>query len=245
MTKRAGVLLLVLAVLALYLGYRYQTREIPCVTPIRYGVVAYDPRFGISQAEFVSDVEEAASVWNAALGRAVFVESKNPVLAVYMQYGDFELAASTASSTAADIDQAKQRMTAAANTYAALQAQVAAAQARGQDATALKKEMNNALASYYALKAQVDADVATASALPQGDIQEGRYVADEQGIRIYIYGFQKKVELKRALIHEFGHALGLNHVPNPDSIMYPSNASGNLALTHEDLAEMVRACADR
>jgi hypothetical protein len=39
-----------------------------------------------------------------------------------------------------------------------------------------------------------------------------------------------------------GHALGLDHVPGTQSLMYPVNKGSGLELTGEDVAELNRAC---
>ncbi len=58
--------------------------------------------------------------------------------------------------------------------------------------------------------------------LYNGKFVEGREfeqgVYDGRGINIYQFG--SPVELRMALIHEFGHALGFDHVDDPSAIMY-------------------------
>lgn len=74
------------------------------------------------------------------------------------------------------------------------------------------------------------------------DFDQGRYVKDAASERITIYEFKSKAELTRALAHEFGHALGLDHNENPASILYPYNKPGGLTLSAEDLAAFKTAC---
>jgi len=69
--------------------------------------------------------------------------------------------------------------------------------------------------------------------------------AEYTGKEINVYQFSNKQDLILALTHELGHALGMNHVENPKSIMYyltGVNASTSPTPTAEDLAELNRVC---
>jgi len=62
---------------------------------------------------------------------------------------------------------------------------------------------------------------------------------------INVYQFGNKKDLITALTHEFGHALGLDHVANPKSIMYyltGINAETSPTPSVEDLAELKMVC---
>lgn len=68
-------------------------------------------------------------------------------------------------------------------------------------------------------------------------------VFDGEGINIYQY--KEKDDLRLTLIHELGHALGLNHLENPRSIMYylmGEQEMENPVLTPEDLQELNEVC---
>ena len=64
---------------------------------------------------------------------------------------------------------------------------------------------------------------------------------------ISIYTFEDPTELKLVLIHEFGHALSLDHVENERSVMhYLIGAQpSTLELTEEDLDEFDRVCGEK
>ncbi|TXH08309.1 MAG: matrixin family metalloprotease [Candidatus Moraniibacteriota bacterium] len=69
-------------------------------------------------------------------------------------------------------------------------------------------------------------------------------VYDGQGIDIY--QFDDREHLVMVLTHELGHALGLEHVANPKSIMYPvlgEQDLGELALSAEDRAALEAVCS--
>ncbi len=85
-------------------------------------------------------------------------------------------------------------------------------------------------------------DYNTVGASTGEEFSEGEYVSDEVGERINIYQFNDLGQLKRVLEHEFGHALGLDHVDNPKAIMYRLNEGVDDELTDADIAELRRVC---
>ena len=69
--------------------------------------------------------------------------------------------------------------------------------------------------------------------------------AEYTGKGINIYQFSNKKDLILALTHELGHALSMDHVENPKSIMYyitGINAETSPVPTAEDLAELNKVC---
>lgn len=71
---------------------------------------------------------------------------------------------------------------------------------------------------------------------------EGEYISDGQKTTINIYQFNNRTELISVLAHEFGHALGMEHLDNKKAIMYYLNESGGEKLTEDDLLELKRVC---
>ena len=74
------------------------------------------------------------------------------------------------------------------------------------------------------------------------EFQEGVYVRDFSGERIDIFEFATRKQLLRVLAHEFGHALGLEHLENPLAIMYKRNQATNETLTKDDLVALKEKC---
>ncbi len=75
-----------------------------------------------------------------------------------------------------------------------------------------------------------------------GRYEEGLYKISGGIQTIEIYKYTNHAQLVSLLAHELGHALGLEHVADPESLMYPVNRGRGLNLTGKDLAELVRVC---
>lgn len=76
------------------------------------------------------------------------------------------------------------------------------------------------------------------------EFDQGEY----QGNRINIYQFDTVSDLRLVMAHEFGHALDLDHVENPKSIMHYLMDKQDLnspALSREDIAAFKKRCEFR
>jgi chromosome segregation ATPase len=113
-----------------------------------------------------------------------------------------------------------------------------------RDALNAEADRINALIDRYNLVAEkVNANIAAVNQSAGREFEEGEYVSDASGTRVNIYEFESEQKLVRVLAHEFGHALGLSHNGNPDSIMYYLNQSTNLTPTADDIAALKALCA--
>lgn len=74
------------------------------------------------------------------------------------------------------------------------------------------------------------------------EFTEGDYQSSIKGQAINVYEFSNHTKLVRLLAHEFGHALGLPHVDDPQAIMYRLNSSANSKLTNADIEALKVRC---
>ena len=74
------------------------------------------------------------------------------------------------------------------------------------------------------------------------EFQAGVYTRDRNGERVEIFAFDDLADLERLLVHELGHALGLEHLNETGAVMYRLNQSRNEILTDADRLELSRVC---
>ena len=67
---------------------------------------------------------------------------------------------------------------------------------------------------------------------------------DYQGDRINIFEFSNRNELRTVLVHEFGHALGIDHIDDADAVMYYllEDTESAPTVTSNDLAAYTAVC---
>jgi len=262
-----------------------------CAKPIAYSVMAYDPRFGISEKEFVEAANEAAELWNTAAQKSILTESETPDVSINLLYDERQEATEIGEDISeeqrayramkADVDALRIRYTAATKAFerkeATYEANVASYekdvaywneqggappgvyQDLEREKVSLERQRKDLSTSVQAINTLVDeiqTNVTQVNALADQlnervdiynaavghDFDQGNYVEDKEGKRITIFEFADVMELKRVLAHEFGHALGISHTDDPNSIMYSYNIGDTFELTNADITSLREAC---
>lgn len=109
-----------------------------------------------------------------------------------------------------------------------------------QQANAKSKQLNKLIDRRNSLVADYRSRFGEARKFDQG-----QYVKQGQEERINVYQFGNRAELKTVLAHESGHALGLEHVKNPESVMHAIMEKQdifNLSLSSEDIRAIRKRC---
>jgi len=235
------------------LGYAYYFHEAhrPCITPIAYSLGTFDTQFGLSREDFLARVKDASEVWSKALGKELFVYDPKGKLVVNLIYDKRQEMVNQNEVLKSSAESIKDSAAAIKTEYTELQKEYEAklqeynkhkTESTRIEINRLADEINSRIKDYNVLVGEINSKVNIINKSAGLEFDEGEYISDSKGERIDIYEFTGKLDLKRVLAHELGHALGLGHVENQDSIMYYLNKSKNDKATAEDKAELREVC---
>jgi hypothetical protein len=79
-------------VIVFCIAYIFFSQKNPCNSPITYKIGTFDKQFGISEQDFLKDVNQGAEIWNKATGKEVLV---NRPISVIFKFAVPEMRASS------------------------------------------------------------------------------------------------------------------------------------------------------
>lgn len=244
---------------------------LPCQKPVTYRIGSVDPRFNITKDQFAKDVHEASLLWNTASGKNILQYDPDGTITMQLVYDERQSLSYSISTLEHELDndltnlniQSKQYLTLKAdfdnrldsfkkktNTwnekrsiapdeYNNLRQEQTDLSNEQDQLNVIARQINEKTQEYNnrvdLLKANVSAFAATIRTKPE----EGFFDPDKNEITVYLNNSHD--ELIHTLAHELGHALGLKHTQQPDSIMYPS-ASSAVVLSDWDKKALMLSC---
>lgn len=245
-----------------------------CDEPVTYKIGKVDDRFGVTEEAVLTDLKKGADIWNIAYKKPLLSYDPEASLTVSLIYDDRQRTLIEMHKKEAQVVESRDVLDAILIDVAqerdllnseieALNAKVAYWNSRGGapegDYEELNNKRNNLQAQIELLNrrtATVNTQIASYNRelatyinyvdeynnVLQKSPEEGLYNGVNNTIDIYFYDSQ--VNFVHTAAHEFGHALGLDHIESKDSVMHPV-VNYALDLSNEDLALLAERCKAR
>jgi peptidoglycan hydrolase CwlO-like protein len=242
-----------------------------CNTPLPYKIATIDERFGLSQGEALRATQEAADLWSKADGRKLFTYSPEAELTVNFVYDerqaldtkinelnstlrqrDTNLQQQIAGYKAqvasfekrlsdfnAKVDKYNKEGGAPPDIYNELIKEQKELDAQGEALNARARELNLATKDFNARVTQLNQEVTQFNSAISQKPEEGLYDGETNTITIFFV--RDRNELVHTLAHEFGHAMGMDHVKDSEAIMYPLTTR-SVTITQDDFGQLAYVC---
>ncbi len=226
----------------------------------------YDPLHAVLTVSFVYDSRQETTKKLSSLGLTINddLSSYNALKAKYdslaADYASSKRAFDTAYATyqhqstlyQQQVNISNAKGGAQADVYTQLNAQKASLDAQRDHIQTLQSHLNDDADSINALVSVLNhmvsilnIDTSKYNSVGAGtgqEFEEAVFESSPGREDIQVYEYDSSARLTRVLSHEFGHALGLDHVDDSGAIMYRLNQSSNTTPNKSDIAELDRVC---
>jgi hypothetical protein len=245
-----------------------------CDQPLSYKIGSIDPRFGISQSDVSEDSREATELWSSAEGKNLFTQTAAAKLTVNFVYDerqaldtqidqlnnklkennaslqqqidDFKTQAASFQQRLdafnKKVDEYNAQGGAPQDVYPTLVQEQNQLKAEGDRLNARAKELNLSTHDFNTSVSTLNQDINQFNSALAKKPEEGLYNGGDNTITIYFAS--NRQELLHTLTHEFGHALGMDHVTDPEAIMYPFTTK-SLTVTDDDKKQLAYVCREQ
>lgn len=245
-----------------------------CEEPIKYRIGEIDPQFNITKEKLRTTTEEATKIWNEEWGMDLLVYDATAELSVNLVYDERQELTSKITSTKnvlekdnrtievqireyeAELQRLEQRVAelnteiAYWNNNGGAPEDVYSELIREQNSLSDEiriinkraQELNNTTMEYNSEVENLNDKVSDFNSLLDAKPEEGLYIPTENRIEVYIVNNDET--LKHTIAHEFGHAIGIEHVEDPESLMY-ATVSNAVKLSDKDKEGLAEACRVR
>jgi len=251
-----------------YLYYSY------CDDPITYKLGRVDPAFKITSKEVEQELQAAGSVWNSAYAQPLVVydpqssfsinlvydERQRNLTKLYQAKDKVEKESAVIEASLKQYETNAARLTAKVNElnkeisdwnakggapkedYRRLTQEAAQVNSEIAQLAKQRQEADKKILYYNDLINQYNLQVAQYADIMKTLPEEGLY--DPLADKIDIYFYDSAEQFLHTATHEFGHAIGLSHTQDENSIMYPISNS-TTQLSKEDLNLLANYCQHR
>lgn len=278
--------------------YEIITQGKPCSKPLTYKLGTVDRRFGLSNQQLLTYVDEASKIWDKSAGKKLFQYSEKGKITINLMYDyrqeatdemaviDYKISdkrsdyenqkkvynslLSTYQTEKRQFDNIKSQYDLARANYEArlsyLNQKSGATKQEAAELETMRQNVNSLADKLNIIQTKLNKEVVelnrmvniinslahnlnidvkdynTIGASTGEEFEEGEYIEKDNKKYINIYQFDSNNRLTRVLAHEFGHALGLDHVTDPESLMYKINSSSSLKPSNDDVRELMNVC---
>lgn len=261
---------------ALYKNIEKIVYQSPCAYPRSFSIGEVDPRFNISEDEFIKASIEAGAIWRNEEGKSLFYYDPESKLTISLIYDERQYLNNRVDSLNSEVEKQKDALKpeivayqnravqfkkrnadlnaridywnnkggAPTEEYEKLITEQKSLQAEAQVLQGMAQSLNQSTDAYNMQIQELDKRVDAYNKTLEIKPEEGEYIRNGNDEKIILYFNNSRPELIHTLAHEMGHAIGINHTEDPNSIMYPKTNQG-VTLTSDDITQLAIACKEK